>query len=648
VRSVRGIASDVQLDTRAHEAIKRYRRQPVISALYRASFQAPFPYVSNMAALKAAKYRRRIAGLITKYLMGRDVVAQVRRIERTGGGHTFVTELIEGGEPKDHKRARAFLHEVTHAFIQSGLPTWQVSPYNPRSLGNLIETPDGEYRVIDLESNVVTPMVPLSGVWGAARTAHLPPFDDIDVPKLLRFVSREWDGITARLGEEDAHQLARSIARYVWYEDLWQKNEPRIWSRGLRRVAAFLDLPAHVRRLARGLRRWAERVTTKAENWVEAGIARWEENGIITRAEADGAREDLQSGPVIAVLGHLGGQIAISIPLRFPAGSLARLVWAAAFRARAELRAATRRAAPEETRVARGTHSIAVMCVAAIPGLGAAAYVLASPLRKNAVLFGAALDQAFRLLPLGLHRRGHLDAVAIDIARGPQPERESSGLFDRPARAAESLWPHRGLLAAMLGANAAVLAVAASYLAATGSLEPFAERGPVSLVMIAEALASAGLGILCYRVFWMTPVPGEERPGAAGILFWLGGGLALMWLAVDGFFGLHGAAGRMMDSVPILEHADELVLAGYFICGVVFVRMFGHELNSHQPCQALLVAALIAAAGVVALDLVVSPNNDWKALQRAGQLVTVAFILPAFVIRYRDIQREAAPAWRPV
>src|SRR5687767_963841 len=103
-KAVRGISSDVVLDFRAHEAIKRYRRQPVIAFLYKLMFQAPFPYVSNHAALHAAKHRRLIAGYVTRYFLGRDVIAPVKRVEPVDGGYLFVTELIDGTEPKDHKK----------------------------------------------------------------------------------------------------------------------------------------------------------------------------------------------------------------------------------------------------------------------------------------------------------------------------------------------------------------------------------------------------------------------------------------------------------------------------------------------------------------------------------------------------------------
>jgi len=149
-REVSGIASHVVLDRAAGTATKVYRRRFPIWILYWIAFQAPFPYATNMAALKAAQYRRRIAGLITKVFFGRDVIAPVIAVNREGDQFQFVTALVEGGPPGDKGRARRFLHDVTRAFIETGLPTWQVSPHNPRVLGNVMETADGNYWIIDL------------------------------------------------------------------------------------------------------------------------------------------------------------------------------------------------------------------------------------------------------------------------------------------------------------------------------------------------------------------------------------------------------------------------------------------------------------------------------------------------------------------
>lgn len=636
-RAVRGIASNVTLDYQAHEAIKRYRRQPLIAALYRVAFQAPFPYVANHAALKAAQYRRRIAGLVTRYFLGEDIVAPVIRVEKVDGGYLFVTQLIEGGEPQDHKAARAFLHDVTEAFIASGLPTWQVSPHNPRSLGNLMQSPDGKYHIIDLESNVVTPMVPVSELLGAARTAHLPPFDDIDVPRLTAFVAENWDSLVERLGEDGAQSLARSVARYIWYESLWQKNEPRIWSRALRRVVGVFDVPHHIRGVARTVRRWTNGATDTAERWVETGLDRWQAEGAISEEQATQAKAELKTGPVATVMVHLGAQFAMSIPLRFPLGSLARLAWSSTFRLRAELRSVLHRATAEETHTARGIHSVPVIVASGLPGIGAAAYVLAAPLRSNPVVLGAALDRAFRLLPFRLYERFHLRPIAIDIAR--RSDERTISLREHIWRipgGLRSVASHARLLSVVFALNVAALVGAGVYFVQAESAKPFEQDGFIGVAMVLEALAAGIVGILYYRRFWARP-GGDERRGAAGTLFWLGGGLALVWLAIDQFFGIHAELGEEWDERPVLGGSEALTFAVYLVAAVIWVRMFGHELASNDATFALLSLAVLFAAIVVAAELSIPQGSDWAAIGRSAQLAAAACVLPAFLIKLREL-----------
>ncbi|MCH8920453.1 MAG: hypothetical protein IIA23_07075, partial [Chloroflexi bacterium] len=169
-----GLASRVLLDRVHGTATKVYRPPLVVKVLYWLAFQAPFPYVRNEPSLQAAKARRTIASLMTKFWFGTDHVAPTLDIRCDDKGCIFVTQLIEGQVPKDKKRARAFLRKLTPLFQEVGLPTWQVLPWNPKATGNLIETPDGSYKIIDLESGVVNPMMPI-GQWIDAIKAGLIP-----------------------------------------------------------------------------------------------------------------------------------------------------------------------------------------------------------------------------------------------------------------------------------------------------------------------------------------------------------------------------------------------------------------------------------------------------------------------------------------
>lgn len=641
VRMVHGISSEVELQQSQHRAVKVYHRHPLIGALYRIVFQAPFPYVKSRAALKAAKYRRRIAGLVTKFFLGRDVVAPVVAVERNGDGFAFVTELIDGSEPKNHRRARAFLHDVTRAFIETGLPTWQVTPFNPRSLGNVMEIPGGDYRIIDLESNVVTPMLPLSGVWAAARDAHLPPFDDIDTTRLLTWIEKNRDEIERRLGEEGAQQLIEATAGYVWYERLWQGSELRLWSRALRVLTRILDIPAHLRAIGHKISGWQEKAP-RGEGWLQDGLARWQDEGRITAAEAHAAAKDLEETQTLTVLAHLGAHLTMSIPLRFPLGAIARFSYTVFFRLRAEARVLIKRRMDDETSSARATHSFLVMAAAAMPGLGSGAYVLASPLRRNRILLAVAMDQAFRLLPFGLYGRLHLSGVTYAISTGT--DRNGTQVQVRPhevradtAKLMRSLGPYRKILSLLLVIPIAALLGALGYYALTGSLAGFDEFGPVSSLKVVASILAAIVGVGFYRAFWRQPMA-ETRPGAATSLFWPIAGLAMAWVAVDDYLQIHEATLDDFAGIPVIEHLEALVIVAYFVIGVALVTLFERELRSSEPVFLLTAIGLFFVVATFAFDSLVPGDGTVMAIEESAHLCAATALLAAFIVRVRQLE----------
>jgi hypothetical protein len=225
------IASDVYLDPEAGLATKVYRPRWFVRALYWISFQAPFPYLSNEHAFDAARQRRVIAGLLTRAEFGRDVVAQVVDIRRAGQRVEFVTELVRGSEPTEDETARAFLQDVSDLFARAGLDTWQVWPRNPRSVGNLIQTPSGELMIIDLESSLVFIPLPLSQWWDRFRVARFPSFDDISFPMLRRYLADHEAHLRQALGVDDYALLLEALERCHDAMHEWKDNEPRIWGR---------------------------------------------------------------------------------------------------------------------------------------------------------------------------------------------------------------------------------------------------------------------------------------------------------------------------------------------------------------------------------------------------------------------------------
>ncbi|HEX5939150.1 MAG TPA: hypothetical protein VFZ12_02225 [Dehalococcoidia bacterium] len=230
------IASDVYLDFDSCRATKIYRPTWYVKALYWLAFQAPFPYKANEQALEAARQRRILAGLLTRAKFGREVVAQVIEIYCTETRCEFVTELVAGSYPMKRQEGRRFLGEVSDLFAEAGLDIWQVWRRNPKALGNLVETPGGQFMIIDLESSLVTPPLPLSHIWNSIKTAQVPSFDDVNFPALRAYADEHSRELRGSLGDEDYARLLEAIERCHESMHAWKDSEPRVWGRSLRWV----------------------------------------------------------------------------------------------------------------------------------------------------------------------------------------------------------------------------------------------------------------------------------------------------------------------------------------------------------------------------------------------------------------------------
>ena len=242
------ISSSVELDFEHNLAHKVYHPKGYVRLLYWLAFQAPFPYVSNHAALEAAHQRRLIVDLLAKHWFGHDLVADVVAIKgMPEAGHDFVTELVRGKEPPHKKRVWHFLKQLDERFLDAGLPTWQVTPYNPHAITNFIETGDGTYRIIDLESSLVALLYPVTAIPRLVRAGLFPSFDDVDVARLRRYVERHAEAIERDLGEGYA-RLLTAIDRYEAAADAWHAGEPRYLTRSLRAALSFLETPKRWRR----------------------------------------------------------------------------------------------------------------------------------------------------------------------------------------------------------------------------------------------------------------------------------------------------------------------------------------------------------------------------------------------------------------
>jgi hypothetical protein len=202
--------------------------------LYWLAFQAPFPYEHNQAALRAAVLRRNLAGMLTEYWYGSSRVARAIGIDTVDGRSAITSEFIPGCKPKNRRAAHAFLDDLARRFDEVGLPTWQVDPRQPRAMDNILETPDGVYHVIDLESGLVSPLASPRAWRRAFQRCLVPIYDDVYFDLTRAYVESEAGAMRASKGGRWLDTLIATLDRAEVETLTWHASEPRVWSRLVR------------------------------------------------------------------------------------------------------------------------------------------------------------------------------------------------------------------------------------------------------------------------------------------------------------------------------------------------------------------------------------------------------------------------------
>ena len=669
-----GLASRVLLDRVHGTAIKKYDPPWYVRLLYWLAFQAPFPYVRNEASLRAARARRIIASRLTEFWFGTDHVAATLDIRCDEEGCIFITQLIDGEVPKDKKQARAFLRKIAPRFQEVGLPTWQVDPLNPKAPGNIIETPDGDYKIIDLESGVASPIMPIGQWIDAIKAGMIPVFDDVFIAKTRTYIEKHASEIEAAVGPDCLRELQAAVDEYEDCAEQWQATELRIWSKLLRAVMTVggiliwplkLLWPPTILRAIRAARGGREVAT----NWARGAVERLVEEGSLDREEADKALRSLEAPETLAVLGHLGAHIAISIPLRFPLGSIVRFGWTVFFRIRTEVRALLGRVSGEELRGARKIHTLTVAVLSALPGLGTFAYIVAEPLRKNRPLLAVLLDEALRKIPFRLYERQHLAVLTCWLAcsgpgLAPRMVKDRWHLL-RPhhviawfKESIGQLGAHLPLVGVILAVNVAALSVAGTvYLLTTdGFAEPsaatFGEFGPIQTLKAGQLLLSGLAGYVIYHRFWSLPQAGQ-RVDAPGSYFWILSGAGLVWLGVDDYFQIHEGLGVVLEeglgvTIPLLNNADDIFVLGYGVVAITMVAIFLGELLRSRASFPLLVTGFGFLVISLAVDFFATEGRALAGVEDPTNLVGTGFILSAYLVKLREVSGELPVVGQPI
>ena len=225
---------------------KIYRPGLLPRALFWLAFQAPFAYEVNETALRACLFRRNLAGHLTRYWYGTNRVAPAIAVERVGGRLALVSTFIDGREPEDHAAVRAFLSDLSNHFDDVGLPTWQIDPRQPRSLGNVLQCPDGSFTIIDLESGLVSPLASPRAWWRALRRALVPFYDDVYFDLTRDYIEREEASLRSACGDDWFTELVDLLNQAEAETWAWHQSEPRVWSRLARAVQPELGRPPTV------------------------------------------------------------------------------------------------------------------------------------------------------------------------------------------------------------------------------------------------------------------------------------------------------------------------------------------------------------------------------------------------------------------
>jgi undecaprenyl-diphosphatase len=368
-------------------------------ALYWAAFQAPFPYIANGHALWAAAYRRNLAGMLTEYWYGQRMTAGVLGVDQIDGRMALVSEFVDGGEAKNRAEAKAFLTDLRDRFEDAGFPTWQIDPRQPRAVDNVLQVADGSFRIVDLESGLVSPLASRKTWSRAIRRQMVPFFDDIFFDVLRGYLDREEAAMTAAKGESWVAELRALVDDAETEVAKWHASEPRIWNRLFAFAAGGFGIRAGIRK---GRALWAGG-NDKAMSWIDAGIGRWESEGRLSDTETVKLREQIAQPDFQQMMPYLGGHILLSIPLRFPFGCIIRPILVAGALGWSTLLFMRRKIDRVAWKRAFGIHSPLVMIVAAIPGFGTVAYLASEPIRRNRLMRRVMADAVLFKLPKGLY-----------------------------------------------------------------------------------------------------------------------------------------------------------------------------------------------------------------------------------------------------
>ncbi|HWC30902.1 MAG TPA: hypothetical protein VG845_12555 [Dehalococcoidia bacterium] len=388
-----------------------------------------------------------------------------------------------------------------------------------------------------------------------------------------------------------------------------------------------------------------EKGRERTDEFLRHGVDVWVEEGRLDPARKEALLRSLNTPDVEAALLHTGAHFAISIPLRFPFGAMARFFYTLGLRLKAEVGGLLGRESPVH---ARRYHTILVMLISLLPGFGRLAYFSCPALRGERLLLVIPLDQVSRKLPFRVYRRFHLDALYTYWAYDDPPRRGFRHFIrggwwqDLKERLGET-YVYRRLIAGLLVFDLAALSVGAYIYAASDRTSHwwFDERSVMATINVGQLLLAGVCGLVAYRQFWRLR-HSDDVGERAGIFLWAIGGMGLLLFAVDDFFSIHEQLGRSMEAslsvfLPVnVNMPDDLLILCYAIVGVATLYIFRMEVFANRPSATLLQLAAAAAILMVVTDIFAT-SIALKAVEYPAQVLANGLLALAFIVRLREV-----------
>jgi hypothetical protein len=386
----------------------------------------------------------------------------------------------------------------------------------------------------------------------------------------------------------------------------------------------------------------------RSQAFLRDGIDTWMEEGRIDEERRDELYASMNAPEVEQALVHVGAHFAISLPLRFPFGATARVLYTLLLRLRAEVAGLLRRGNPH---LGRRYHTVIVMLFAMLPGFGRLAYFLSPALAHERLLLVVPADVVARKLPFRAYPRFHLGALFVYWAQPDEPGRGLrhflyGGWFQDLKHRLAELRPYRNLIVTVVVIDMTALLIGA-YLYVDSNEESvwwFDERSVMATLDAVQLLAGGVCGLLAYRLYWRHPHGSNKE--AAGIFLWGIGGAGLIMFAFDDYVSLHENLGSHLqaavDLLPFgINMPDDILILAYAVVGVSAMFAFRMELFEDRPSATMLQFAALAALIMVATD-VFATTRALKALEYPSQMLASGLLFVAFLMRYQEVRRPAS------